>query len=94
MMRVVAFAWGEHPSSPYRLFEPMMELAQRRHYVSIYANPEDLHPSDDEFATIVATSEVAYFARHADPDVQRLARRPRDRLGPRRRLHSETQTQH
>jgi glycosyltransferase involved in cell wall biosynthesis len=78
MMRVVAFAWGEHPSSPYRLFEPMMELARRRHYVSVYGNPEDLRPSDAEFATIVDTADVAYFARHADPDVQRLAQRLKD----------------
>jgi glycosyltransferase involved in cell wall biosynthesis len=74
-MRIVAFAWGQHPSSPYRLFEPMMELARRRHYVSVYANPEDLRPSAEDFEAIVETSEVAYFARHADPDVQKLAER-------------------
>jgi glycosyltransferase involved in cell wall biosynthesis len=75
MMRVVAFAWGEHPSSPYRLFEPMIELARRGHFVSIYTQEEDLTPSAEDFRMIVETSDVAYFARHAHPDVQQLARR-------------------
>jgi len=75
MMRVVAFAWGEHPSSPYRLFEPMMELARRGHYVSVYTDEADLTPSEEDFRTIVETSDVAYFARHAHPPVQQLAER-------------------
>lgn len=75
MLSVVAFAWGEHPSSPYRLFEPMMELARRGHFVSVYAEEQDLTPSPQELDSIVETADVAYFARHAHPGVQQLALR-------------------
>lgn len=74
-MNIAAFVWGIHPSSNYRAFHPLTELARRGNLVATYTEEEELTPTDDELATILQDFDVAYINRYIQPEAVQLARR-------------------
>jgi glycosyltransferase involved in cell wall biosynthesis len=74
-MQIIAYAWELHPSSHYRAFQPLLELAHRGHMVAIHTRPEELTPSDAELEELAETFDVAFIARYIEPEAVALARR-------------------
>jgi glycosyltransferase involved in cell wall biosynthesis len=77
-MNIAAFVWGGHPSSNYRAFHPLTELARRGHLIASYTEEEELTPSDDDLATILEDFDVAFIGRYTQPEAVQLARRLTD----------------
>ncbi|HZV75748.1 MAG TPA: hypothetical protein VFF79_18715 [Conexibacter sp.] len=77
-MNIAAFVWGIHPSSSYRAFHPLTELARRGNLVATYTEEEDLTPSDGELAVILSDFDVAFIGRYTQPEAVQLARRLSD----------------
>jgi glycosyltransferase involved in cell wall biosynthesis len=74
-MNIAAFFWGAHPSSNYRAYHPLAELARRGHLVATFTEPEELSPSDDDLAVLLNDFDVVYMARYIEPEAVDLARR-------------------
>lgn len=74
-MNIAAFIWGVHPSSNYRAYHPMAELARRGNLVATYLEEEELTPSDEELEVILEDFDVAFICRWLQPEAATLARR-------------------
>src|ERR1044072_2225476 len=74
-MNIAAFIWGAHPSSSYRAFHPMAELARRGNLVATY-EVEEPAPSEDDLATIARAFAFSFFGPfEGQPGVAQIARR-------------------
>lgn len=78
-MNIAAFIWGVHPSSSYRAFHPLTELARRGNLVATYTEEEDLTPTDEELEVVLQDFDVAFIGRYTQPEATRLARRLAER---------------
>lgn len=74
-MNIAAFFWGVHPSSSYRAFQPLTELARRGHLIATYTEEAHLTPSDEDLEVILEDFDVAFIGRYTQPEAVRLARR-------------------
>jgi glycosyltransferase involved in cell wall biosynthesis len=74
-MNIAAFVWGMHPSSNYRAFHPLTELARRGNLIATYTEEAELTPSDDELAVVLEDFDVAFIGRYTQPEAVQLARR-------------------
>lgn len=81
-MNIAAFIWGLHPSSSYRAFHPLAELARRGNLVATH-DVEGLTPTEDELTVLVEDFDVAFFGRfEGQAEVAQLARRLSERGMP------------
>jgi hypothetical protein len=78
-VNIAAFVWGMHPSSSYRAFHPLTELARRGNLVATYTEEEDLTPTEEELAIVVEDFDVAFIGRYTQPEAVRLAQRLTER---------------
>lgn len=74
-MNIAAFVWGIHPSSSYRAFHPLTELARRGNLVATYTEEAELTPSDEELEVVLQDFDVAFIGRYVQPEAVRLAER-------------------
>lgn len=78
-MNIAAFIWGGHPSSYYRAYHPLTELARRGNLVATYEEEAQLTPTDEELDTVVEDFDVAFIGRYTQPEAAQLARRLTER---------------
>jgi glycosyltransferase involved in cell wall biosynthesis len=74
-MNIAAFVWGRHPSSNYRAYHPLTELARRGNLIATYTEEAELTPTDDELAVVLEDFDVAFIGRYTQPEAVQLAQR-------------------
>jgi hypothetical protein len=78
-VNIAAFIWGGHPSTHYRAFHPLTELARRGNLVMTYTEEEQLTPTEEELEVVVEDFDVAFIGRYLQAEASQLARRLVDR---------------